>query len=289
MFRRARTSNIIILCVAVAGSLALIARNHYGSTRLEHLLIRPELYAEISTTTEQIHRTKDLSTEKLNLPILVYHIVRPSYSSDNKAVRALAQTPEVFDAELKYLKENNYHIISFGDLEDYFNSGKSLPEKPIILSFDDGWANQFVYAFPILKKYHYSATFFVFTNSINHTHFLSWKNLEEMTTAGMTIGAHTLSHPYLTNIASPTVLWDEISGSKHILEKQLGTTINEFAYPFGQYNAVVRDLVKKAGYHSARGDYESGDQTMGRLYELSALNAPTTMALFEKRFPKTVP
>lgn len=286
MLRRTHTSNIFILCIAITGSLALLVRNHYGPTMMEYMLIRPELYAEISTTTEQIPHTKDLAAEKLDLPILVYHIVRPSYPNDSAAVRALALTPETFDAELHYLKTNNYHVITFADLEDHYAADKSLPEKPIILSFDDGWKNQFVYALPILEKYRYPATFFVFTNKINHRNFLSWDNLKEMRAAGMTIGAHTRSHPYLTRIINPTDLWEEINGSKQILEKQLATPINEFAYPFGQYNTAVRDLVKKAGYRSARGDYESGSQTKDRLYELSALNAPTTMTLFEKRFPR---
>jgi peptidoglycan/xylan/chitin deacetylase (PgdA/CDA1 family) len=159
-----------------------------------------------------------------------------------------------------------------------------LPNKAVILSFDDGWKDQFTYAFPLLVKNHYSATFFIFTNSIGRRSFVSWEDLRTMQSAGMSIGSHSVSHPYLTSLATST-LWTEISDSKRILEQYLGTAVNEFAYPFGRYNADIVAMVEKAGYHSARGDYESGGQSFARLYQLSALNAPTTMALFEKKFP----
>lgn len=226
------------------------------------------------------------SAEKVSVPIVVYHIVRPSYPTDSRSVRGLAHTPEVFDAEMKYLADTGYHVISFSDIENYFQNGTPLPTKPIIISFDDGWSNQFKYAFPILKKYNYTATFFVFTNPIGTHGFVSYDDLRTMLKAGMTIGSHSLSHPFLTKITNATVLWKEISGSKQKLEKNLHVTINEFAYPFGKYNPVIVNMVRKAGYKSARGDYYHGtDQYADRLYELGALNAPTTTVLFAKAFP----
>ena len=210
----------------------------------------------------------------------------PRYPSDSKAVRALAHTPEVFDAEMKYLDDVGYHVISFHELENYFKNGTALPARPIIISFDDGWGDQFMYAFPILEKYHYPATFFVFTNPIGTKGFMTWDQLRTMQKAGMTIGSHSRSHPYLTRIADPKKLWNEINGSKQALERQLGVTVNEFAYPFGQYNADIVAATVQAGYLSARGDrYYRGEQTADRLYELDALNAPTTLALFARMFP----
>ena len=243
------------------------------------------IYAEgIGTSTETFIRATS-SEGTINLPILVYHIVRPSYPDDSEAVRAIALTPETFDAEMQYLAEAGYHIVLFSDLEDNLRNNKPLPTKPIIISFDDGWGDQFTYAFPILKKYKYPATFFIFTNSIDHKSFMSLNELRELIAAGMVIGSHSRSHPYLTKIPDSADLWDEIYTSKITLEKRLGITINEFAYPFGQYTAAIAMLVEKAGYRSARGDYYTGEQRVSRLYELSALNAPTTLALFKKSFP----
>lgn len=226
------------------------------------------------------------TAESVAVPVLVYHIVRPRYASDSAAVRAIALTPETFDAELAHLRAAGYHIVGFGDLASRFASGTPLPSKPVILSFDDGWRDQFEYAFPILEKYRDAATFFVFTNAIGRNGFVTWADLHALLAAGMQVGDHTRSHPYLTRIADEGRLWDEIDGSRKLLEETLGVPITAFAYPFGQYDPAIVGLVKKAGFTSARGDYWSGNlQTPGRLYELSAVNAPTTTAKFALRFP----
>ncbi len=226
------------------------------------------------------------STKTVVVPILVYHIVRPSYPDDSAAVRAIAMTPEIFDAELSHLQNSGYHVIGFHDLELYFASSTPLPTNPIIISLDDGWHDQYEYAFPILKAHRMTATFFIFTNAVGHRGFFSWSELQEVVASGMTIGDHSISHPFLTKITDPKKLWGEIDGSKTLLEQKLNVPITEFAYPFGQYNADIIALVKQAGFLSARGDYWSGaTQSSDHLYELSAINAPTTTAAFAKRFP----
>lgn len=247
------------------------------------------LYAEVPPTATSDASALATSTVKTLVPILVYHIVRPAYPTDSRAVTALAHTPQVFDAEMKYLGDAGYHITTFAALESYLRADTPLPANPIIISFDDGWSDQFTYAFPILEKYHYTATFFVFTNPIGHHGFLSWDNLRTMLKAGMIIGDHTRSHPFLTKITDPEKLWNEIDGSKLFLEKNLGITVNEFAYPFGQYNPAIIALVEKAGYRAARGDIlnrNATGTTLSQLYTLGALNAPTTTAAFMLRFPR---
>jgi peptidoglycan/xylan/chitin deacetylase (PgdA/CDA1 family) len=107
-----------------------------------------------------------------------------------------------------------------------------------------------------------------------------------MQKAGMTIGSHSRSHPYLTRISDPTKLWNEIVGSKERLEKELSAAVTEFAYPFGQYDPTIVAMVEKAGYKSARGDrYYRGEQTLSRLFDLDAMNAPVTIEPFKQKFP----
>lgn len=226
------------------------------------------------------------TTTETRVTILVYHIVRPSYASDSAAVRALALTPETFDAELKHLQESGYHIVTFADLEASLASSTPLLPKSVVLAFDDGWSDQYTYAFPILKKYHDTATFFVFTNAIGNKDFLTWAQLQDMLSAGMRVGDHSRSHPYLTKIHSERTLWSEIEGSKKLLEQKLGVAIDQFAYPFGLHNPQILALVKEAGFKSARGDSARGDVIdSDQLYALPALNAPTTLAAFIRRFP----
>ncbi len=281
---------IAVAGAVLAGSVALILSQGEKPIPLppvkDALAVNSLLSAEMHPTATPRSAADASSSRPFYLPVLVYHIVRPSYPSDSAAVRALALTPQTFNAEMNWLKTAGYHVVRFSDLEAYVASSTPLPSKPIILSFDDGWGDQFKYAFPILEQYHYPVTFFVFTNAINRHGFLTWRDLHALIAAGMTIGDHTRSHPYLARITSTSTLWSEIDGSKKLLEKKLDVPINEFAYPFGEYNPTILSLVKKAGYKSARGDYYSGPlQSAARLFELSALNAPTTTAQFEKRFP----
>ncbi|MCX6790373.1 MAG: polysaccharide deacetylase family protein, partial [Candidatus Kaiserbacteria bacterium] len=163
--------------------------------------------------------------------------------------------------------------------------GTPLPPHSVIISLDDGWGDQFKYAFPILQTYNYTATFFVFTNPINTRGFMTWDNLRALKDAGMTIGAHSRSHPFLNKITNPDILSNEINGSKKSIEEHLGVTVQQFAYPFGQYNASTTAEVRKAGFSSARGDYvlKTGLQSAELLYELNAFNVPTTTALFIKK------
>ncbi len=278
---------IIIALAVLAGGGVFVLREHVGDGAMARIISTADSvlsYAEISTTSATTFSAAP-SADAIKLSILVYHIVRPSYPSDSDAVHTIALTPEVFDAEMNYLGTAGYHVVRFGDLEAYFTNGAPLPLHPIILSFDDGWDSQFSYALPILEKYRYPATFFVFTNAIGHKGFLGWSELQQLIAAGMTIGDHSRSHPYLTKITDETVLWNEIYGSKQILENRLHITINEFAYPFGLHDAAIVSLVEKAGYRSARGDYYRGMQSKNQILELSAMKAPTTTELLMQRFP----
>jgi peptidoglycan/xylan/chitin deacetylase (PgdA/CDA1 family) len=278
---RSLISTIALLVFLAAAFLAL----HASATARE--LSAPLNHAVHAKDASGLAPQSETSaTKTVILPILVYHIVRPSRASDSPAVRAMALTPETFDAQLAHLNISGYHVVGFRDLEKYFSSGTSLPAKPVIISFDDGWADQYKYAVPILEKYHDTATFFVYTNAIDHRGFLSWQDLNNLIANGMTIGDHSRSHPHLANIANSQRLWDEIYGSKNTLEKKLLVSITEFAYPFGQHNHATIEVVRKAGFLVARGDVWRGNaQSANRLYELSARNAPTTIPEFERDFP----
>jgi peptidoglycan/xylan/chitin deacetylase (PgdA/CDA1 family) len=182
--------------------------------------------------------------ESVVVPILLYHHVRPGSTS------ALFVSPEMFDKQLEYLQYYGFHTISFTDLADYFQKGKPLPLHPIIISFDDGWENQFEYGSPILQKYHDTATFYVVTDYLDRPNFMTTEQLRTMVAAGMAIGCHTRSHPYLTSLGGER-LWNEIAGAKKILETD-GFKIDTFAYPYGEYNQKIVAMVQAAGFRTAR-------------------------------------
>lgn len=190
--------------------------------------------------------------ESIRVPILVYHSVRPHQAKESTYQELYDVTPELLRRQLTYLTENGYTTISFGALADYFKEGRALPEKPVILSFDDGWKNQYEYAFPLLKEFRSTATFFIFTNAVNRGNHLTWEQLHEMQSAGISIEAHTKTHPYLQKITDPEELTREIAGSKKILEEELGTNVTIFAYPFGKYNDASIAEIKNSGFLVAR-------------------------------------
>jgi len=197
-------------------------------------------------------------------------------------MRRLSVTVETFDQQMKYLQDNGYHVITFAALADYFAEGSELPPQPVIISFDDGWQNQFTYALPSLEKYHYSATFFIVTDVVGRKGFLSWPELRTMLDEGMTIGSHSRSHPNLNKITDTDVLWDQIYSSKQALESHLETKIEDFAYPYGFYDATTAAMVQAAGYKAARACCNGGAKSQKNMYTLKALMVPNDFTKFQK-------
>lgn len=235
--------------------------------------------------TKEVYQ-KPTEEASVGLPIIVYHSVRPNFVGQTAEVKRYTVEPEVLDSELAYLRDNNYHVVSLEALSRYFDNGIPLPSKPIVLTFDDGWKNQYVYAFPILKKYGFTATFFVFTSAIGHKNFMTWDQIREMDSAGMTIGGHSRTHPYLTKITDPVALTKEISGGKQVIEEHLGHPISTFAYPFGLYDATTTRAVLDAGYRIARTSKPGLWHTKEGLLETSALYDRDSSTLFSDLISK---
>jgi peptidoglycan/xylan/chitin deacetylase (PgdA/CDA1 family) len=244
--------------------------------------ITPEQAKPPATPAADSHQPILPEKRRSKVPILVYHHLSQSASEGSPGVRRLTVTAEVFAQQMQYLQDNGYHVITFSDLADYFDHGRELPTLPVIISFDDGWENQFEYALPSLEKYHYPATFFVVTNYIGHPGFISWPQLQTLLTDGMRIGSHSRSHPRLNKIKDSTKLWDQIYNSKSILETALETPVEEFAYPYGLYNAKTAAAVKLAGYKAGRGCCSGIAHTSGDVFTLKAVMVPNDMENFIK-------
>jgi peptidoglycan/xylan/chitin deacetylase (PgdA/CDA1 family) len=182
----------------------------------------------------------------VEIPILIYHHVVPGGGSP-----VLYVTPGGFEQQLQYLQSNGYQSVSFADLADCLEYGAPLPERPVILSFDDGWENQYQYAFPLLQKYGFTGTFYVVSGYIDHQNFMTTEQLKRMMAAGMVIGGHSRTHPALSGVGNGR-LKDEVAGSKAWLEDRLGVAIDSFAYPYGSYSSATVAAVKAAGYRTAR-------------------------------------
>ncbi len=188
----------------------------------------------------------------IRIPIIIYHSVRPYIIGEAKLQDDYDITPEMLEKQLVYLRDNGYTTITMDDFVKYVKAGTPWPViKPVVLSFDDGWRNQYKYAFPLLQKYHDTAIFYIYTNPIGQNHFLTWDEIREMDKAGMTIGDHTLSHPYLKGLSSDQ-LKKEIIDSKKIIESQIGKPVLHFASPFGYTSPEIVKIISDAGYLTGR-------------------------------------
>ena len=205
------------------------------------------------------------------VPILVYHSVRPYMPADTTAVRRYIATPATLEGELAWLKANDFSSVTFDDLARHLTEGAVLPAKPVIISFDDDWEGQYTYALPLLKEYGFTATFYIWVVVVGMKHHMTWDDVKALDAAGMQIGCHSLTHPYLQRIRSDDTLRREILVSKQRIEEHIGKPVTSFAYPFGQYNERVVSFVKEAGFTSARSTWPGVVHSTDGLFSLTSL------------------
>lgn len=218
---------------------------------LSIVLIPSCVFAQSATTTSVAFSTPPVQ-RVARVPILIYHSVRPYYPGITNLVKEFTVPPDIFDNQMKYLAENGFTVITHDELWAYFQNGTPLPSKPVMITLDDGWENQYIYAYPILKKYKFRGIFYIYPGAVNKKHFLLWQEIKEMAASKMVIADHTQSHPQLPKITSIDLLRKEILGSKQIIEKQINMAVKDFAYPFGAYNDTNVRAVMDAGYRSGR-------------------------------------
>lgn len=221
------------------------------------------------------------------VPILMYHHLADLSSTASELVLTWTVAPKKFQAQMDWLSQQGYHTITMGQLVAYLRDRKPLPSKPIVITFDDGWLEQYVTAFPVLKKYNFIGTFFVYTNAIDHGQFMTWAQLQEMSSVGMDIQSHTQTHPHL-RLLSADAAFKEISESKAIIEKRLGKPVTAFNYPDGEYNTAIIEMLKRAGYDSAVTIAAGYKQRANELYLLHRIRVSYKDSLddFIKRLPQ---
>ncbi len=167
--------------------------------------------------------------------------------------------PARFEQQLAYLVAHDYHTVSMDTYANYLEKEEPLPSSPVVLTFDDGYADAYTTVYPLLKAHHMTGTFYIITGQVGRPGFLTWDEIKEMAANGMEIGAHTVTHPYLTKLSFIAAL-QEISGSRVTLENQLGIRITTFAYPYNDHNQMTNLLVRMAGFRTACiVDFHTGD------------------------------
>lgn len=197
--------------------------------------------------------------EKGHIPILMYHSISSQASS---GFRPCIVTPETFDKHLSYLEQQHYTSLTVTQLVQALVTGSDLPARPIVITFDDGYADFYTAALPALQRHGFSATLYVATAFIGGTSrwlqhmdegdrpMLTWEQLAEISASGIECGAHTHTHPAL-DMLPPSEARNEILRSRRLLEEHLGQHVASFAYPFGFHNPRLQQIVRESGFASA--------------------------------------
>lgn len=181
------------------------------------------------------------------VPVLNYHQINDTEHN------SLTVNTKQFEAQMKYLADEGYTPITPADMIDAWEGKGTLPEKPVIITFDDGYLDNYNHAYPILEKYHLKATIFLISDYVNtYPNYLTWANVAEMQESGLIdFESHTLSHEELTKAPSLDEVEHQLAGSKKALEWNLGKQVTFIAYPCGEYDEDIENLTKDAGYRAA--------------------------------------
>ena len=266
---------ILLICLAAAIPFtgckklkALLHHRPWGSSRSESAQpaapkpsAPPVAVATPATTTAPTINRNAVAIA------LCYHNI------DDKGSKALTTPVAEFEKQMQELKDNGFSVIGMQDFLAWRRGEKNIPAKCAIITLDDGWVSAYENAWPILKKFGYPFTLFIYLDYVNTGgKSLTWEQLGEMRDGGVDIECHTYSHGDLrsplrkTSVDKRTMgliendiktlgmdgwLRKEIVQSRQELEKRLGIRVNVFAYPFGNFNQKVRDIVKEAGYEAA--------------------------------------
>ncbi len=210
--------------------------------------------------------------DQARVPILMYHYVSELPPNPDRYRRDLTVSPADFEAQLRYLAEAGYHPITLTDLHLCLTQGYPLPEKPIVLTFDDGYVDAYEVVFPLLLDYGFSGTFFVLATPAHFEapSYLTWAQMKEMSDAGMDIQAHGRDHVDLRGRSNDYLVY-QIRGVQEAIHYHTGRMPRFFCYPSGRYDANVIAVLKSAGYWGAVTTSWGSVHTVDMLFEMPRL------------------
>lgn len=250
----ARNDQFVIYMVEEGDTLASVARRFLGSAQryweiadfngisgIERgqvivIPLRPVNPKGVTTTGYQ------------TIPILTYHRVGPR-------VNRMIVSPDSFEAQLDYLKRNGYRVIRLADLPDFLDGKRPLPQRAVAITFDDGHISSYQYAYPLLRKYGFHATYYLYTDFLGAREALNWAQIREMQASGLIdFQAHSKTHSNLILKANEESdqhyrerLDFEIRQPRDLIQRHLQTQVIQFAYPYGDANEAVLDRLAHAG------------------------------------------
>ena len=202
-----------------------------------------------SPAAAALHLPRPLPDRSLDLPILLYHRVDRPLSTLSPITQRLTVGPQDFAAQMSWVRRHGFHALTQRQLFAGLEEGTQLPCRPLLVTFDDGYADVLDNAAPVLRRLRMPATMYVITDrpSLRNSGFLSWRGVSELERAGFDIGSHTVTHSPLTSLSEHQVR-EELVRSRRELERHLGHPVQWLAYPHGAVDARVVEIARRAGY-----------------------------------------
>ena len=184
------------------------------------------------------------SPYKTSIPVLMYHSIK--YEAGNP----VRMSTERFEAQMNWLSRNGYTTLTINQLFNHILKKTRFPEKSIVITFDDGYRDNYTNAYPILKKYRINATVFMISDATSHNDYLTEEQIKEMSLSGIDVQSHSVHHPHMDELSSEKQ-YKELKDSKEYIEKLTGKEVEYFAFPFGRYNNETIQMLKTLGYKMA--------------------------------------
>lgn len=210
----------------------------------------------------------------IHVPVLLWHYISTNENKSDIGRTGLSTPPEVFESQLQTLKGAGYTPITFDEMAAGF-AGGPLPGKPVILTFDDGYEDFYLNAYPLLTKYQMKGTEFIPTGLIGGGLFMTWSQIDDMSHSPyVTLESHSIHHYYMAN-SSDAVITQEVEESKRVLESHTGYKVNWFAYPYGSFDDRVVAAVRKAGYIGSVTTIPGSGQYQSRFFYIPRYRAGT--------------
>jgi peptidoglycan/xylan/chitin deacetylase (PgdA/CDA1 family) len=187
---------------------------------------------------------------RTEVPVLCYHHIKEIKPGDGEITRTYTVTPGAFASQMKALSDSGYHSVLPDELYNYLAYGTPLPEKPVMITFDDTDAEQFTLGAAEMKKYGFKGVFFIMTISINKPRYMTKEQIKELSDDGHQIASHTWDHNRVTKYTGED--WDiQTVKTRKTLEDITGKPIHYFAYPFGLWNAAAIPALQQRDYKMA--------------------------------------
>ncbi len=184
------------------------------------------------------------------VPVLMYHHVDTALSARDSITVSLTVMASAFEAQLRLLRDAGYRGMSLQDLWGGLAEHAPVPPHGVVLTFDDGYADNYTVAFPLLRRYGFTATFFVVTSTVGTPGHLTVTQLQAMARAGMEIESHGQHHVDFSRLPLPTAR-GELARSREIIAGWIGRPVAFFAYPAGRSSPALVHLLAELGYHGA--------------------------------------